>query len=284
MIRHSVQFAGFVLAAALPAATIAATADLPQVGPVPVELRQSLELDPFYAKHTSAGGLPVLSSAKVSDAALIEAASLINQMLDRRDDVRQAMIDKDVRFVVMAPDEMTTDVPEQHDMKPKKYWDARARGLGGQVCSCGEENLLNLPGDRYNAENILVHEFSHTIHNYGLKAVDPTFDDRLKQVFEQSLEAGRWTKTYAATNREEYWAEGVQDYFDCNSTRANAGVHNDVNTRGELRAYDPELFALIDEVFQQNSWRYVRYDKRRSMTAPEKIDDRSASEPATASP
>ena len=109
-------------------------------------------------------------------------------------------------------------------------------------------------------ENILIHEFSHTIHNYGLKAVDPTFDDRLKQVFEKSLQEGRWAKTYAATNREEYWAEGVQDYFDCNSTRANAGVHNDVNTRDELKAYDPELFALIDEVFRQNPWRYIRYD------------------------
>jgi hypothetical protein len=263
---RSIFLCWLVLAAVVPGASIIAVAESPQVGPVPAELRMSLELDPFYAKHASAGGLPVLSSQKVSDAALIEAADLINLMLAERDDLRQAMIEQDVRFVVMAQDEMTTDVPEQRDMKPKKYWDARARGLGGQVCSCGEENLLNLPGDRYNAENILIHEFSHTIHNYGLKAVDPTFDERLKQLFERSIQAGRWENTYAATNREEYWAEGVQDYFDCNSTRANPGVHNDVNTREELKAHDPELFALIDEVFRRNPWRYVGYDQRHNPT------------------
>ena len=117
----------------------------------------------------------------------------------------------------MAPDEMTTDVPEQRDMKPKDYWDRRARGLGGRVCSCGEENLLNLPGDRYPVENILIHEFSHTIHNFGLRSVDPKFDERLKSIYEQAVADGIWKDTYAATNREEYWAEGVQDYFDCNA-------------------------------------------------------------------
>lgn len=273
-----------ILSVVAGSASVAVAANSAQVGPVTAELRDSLKLDPFYAKHLSAGGLPVLSSARVSDAALIEAAALIDRMLVNRDDVRQAMIEQDVRFVVMAPEEMTTDVPEQRDMKPKKYWDARARGLGGQICSCGEENLLNLPGDRYNVENILIHEFSHTIHNYGLKSVDPTFDDRLKQVFEKSREEGRWEKTYAATNREEYWAEGVQDYFDCNSTRANAGVHNDVNTRGELKAYDPNLFALIDEVFRQNPWRYVRYDERQKATGNESRGQGSTIEVAPSSP
>ena len=253
--------------------------DSRQVSSVPDQLREALELDPFYAKHVSAGGLPVLSSAKVSDAALVEAAALINHMLDGREDIRQAMIERKVRFVVMAPDEMTTDVPEQRDMRPKAYWDARARGLGGQICSCGEENLLNLPGDRYSVENILIHEFSHTIHNFGLKSVDPEFDERLKKTFERSLAAGRWDKTYAATNHEEYFAEGVQDYFDCNATSPREGVHNDVNTRDELRAYDPELFALIDEVFRQNPWRYVRYDARQPASAESRAESAAPASP-----
>jgi hypothetical protein len=242
------------------------------VGPVPQDLRDSLRLDPFYVKYITAGGLPVLSSAKVSNEGLVEAAYLINQMLNCRDDLRQTMVKQKVRFVVMAPDEMTTDVPEQRDMQPKDYWDRRARGLGGHVCSCGEENLLNLPGDRYAVENILIHEFSHTIHNYGLNSVDPTFDDRLKKAFELAIEEGSWKNTYAATNREEYWAEGVQDYFDCNATSPQEGVHNDVNTRDELQRYDPALYALIDEVFRQNPWRYVRYDERHNSAAKPKAD------------
>src|SRR6516162_7282239 len=120
-------------------------------------------------------GFPIFSSEKVSDEALIEAADIVDHMLDGRDDVRRAMIENKVRLVVMAPTEMTTDLPEQRGMTPKDYWDRRARGLGGRVTSCGEENLLNLKGDRYRGENILIHEFAHAIHEIGLRRVDAKF-------------------------------------------------------------------------------------------------------------
>ena len=74
------------------------------------------------------------------------------------------------------------------------------------------------------------------------------------------MDKGLWNKTYAATNYSEYWAEGVQSYFDCNAPAG--GVHNDINTRDKLAKYDPELFALIDGAFKKSKWRYVRYDKR----------------------
>jgi xylan 1,4-beta-xylosidase len=233
-----------------------------RVEPVPQAMRDKFNLDPFYEKYLNAGGLPVLSSGKVSDAGLLEAAHLIDQMLIHRDDVRQELIKRRVRFVVMAPTEMTTDVPEQSHMD-SEYWDRRARGLGGRLCSCGEENLLNLPGDRYANENILIHEFSHTIHNYGLRRIDPEFNQRLERIHKQSLEKGLWKDTYAATNPGEFWAEAVQSYFDCNAPPRRR-VHNDVDTREELKEYDPELFALIDESFKSPAWRYTRYDKRQA--------------------
>jgi xylan 1,4-beta-xylosidase len=230
------------------------------VDPVPQTLREEFDLDPFYQKHLDAGGLPILSSAKVSDAALLEAAYLIDQMLAHREDVRQELIKRRVRFVVMAPTEMTTDVPEQSHMD-SEYWDRRARGLGGRISSCGEENLLNLPGDRYHNENILIHEFSHTIHNYGLRRLDPEFNNRLSELFDAAKENGLWKDTYAMTNPEEYWAEGVQSYFNSNAPPRRR-VHNHVDTREELQEYDPQLFQLIDESFRSPAWRYVRYDRR----------------------
>ena len=242
----------------------AACAEQPaKVGEVPADLREKLKLDPFYKKHVSAGGLPVLSSEKVSDAGVLEAVYLINQMLADREDIRQALIKNRVRFVVMAPTEMTTDVPEQRRLKndPKTDWDKRARGLGGRITSCGEENLLNLRGDRYRNENILIHEFSHAIHNLGLRTVDPKFDARLREIYKKAMDASLWKDTYAATNHSEYWAEGVQSYFDCNAPPAR-GVHNDINTREKLAKYDPDLFELIDEVFKKSKYRYVRYDRR----------------------
>ena len=233
----------------------------PRVTPVPDSVRKARKLDDFYQKYTDYKGLLILSSSKVSDSGLLEARYLISKMLGDRDDLCKAMVKNRVQFVVMAPTEMTTDVPEQRNMKPKDYWDRRARGLGGRVTSCGEENLLNLRGDRYRNENILIHEFAHAIHGYGLRSVEPQFDRRLRATYQRAKDAGLWEDTYAMTNAGEYWAEGVQSYFDCNAP-PNRGVHNDINTREKLAKYDPELFKLIDEVFRKNEFRYVRYDKR----------------------
>ena len=166
-----------------------------------------------------------------------------------------------VRVAVMAESELTTDVPEHSDLTPKKYWDKRARGLGATrlrpASSCAEENLLGLKGDRYSGESIFIHEFAHTMH-MGLRRIDPAFDARLKKLYKAALAGGFWQKTYAATNVGEYWAEGVQSYFDANREAVPGdGIHNHVDTREELKAYDPALFKLIDEVYRGATWRYM---------------------------
>lgn len=232
------------------------------VADVPQSVRDAFKLDPFYEKYASADGLPILASGKVSDQALAEASYLIRQMVRNRPDILKQMVKNRVRITVMAPTEMTTDVPEQRNMTPKDYWDRRARGLGGRLTSCGEENLLNLRGDRYPRENILIHEFSHALHRFGIGSLDRGFEAKLRGIYTRSLEKGLWKDTYAATNHSEFWAEGVQSYFDCNAP-PRKGVHNEIATREKLKAYDPDFFELIDATFKQNPWRYERYDKRK---------------------
>jgi alpha-glucosidase len=223
---------------------------------------EALKLDAFYAKYVDAGGIPIISSAKVPDEALFMAADLVLRMLDRRPDVLKALAENKVRVAVMAKTELTTDIPEHSRLRPKEYWDKRARGLGGTphipTTSCGEENLLGYEDDRYCGESILVHEFAHTIHDVGLAALDRQFDARLKRIYDQAMSRGLWKQTYAATNHKEYWAEGVQSYFDCNlHADPPNGNHNHVRTREQLREYDPDLFDLIDEVFVRNPWRWT---------------------------
>ena len=245
---------------------LAACAQEPPIAVVPVrDPPASLGLDPFYTKYVSARGLPVVGSAKVSDHALREAAFLIDQLLDHRPEIRDAMNKSKMRVAVMAYSERTTDLPEHRNMKPKEYWDWRARGLGASretpVVSCGEENLLGYRGDPYSAENILIHEFGHGIDSVGLRAVDPTFRARLRQAFKDAQAKGLWKGTYANSNAAEYWAEGVQSWF--NTNRQNDSQHNHVDTREELKAYDPGLAKLCDEVFGDGPWRYVRPDRRK---------------------
>jgi len=210
-----------------------------------------LGLNSFYKKYISASGYPIVSSEKVNDYALREAAYLVDMMLVKRPDVRDAMIKSGSRLIVMAHDEYTTEIPEHSRLKPAEFWDARARGLGGSqtdpVCSCGEENLLAFEGDPYHKENILIHEFAHNLHLRGLVNVDPTFDDRLKATYETAMKAGLWKHKYASMNHHEYFAEAVQSWFDNN--REDDHDHNHVNTRKELKEYDPALAKLCEEVF-----------------------------------
>ena len=217
-----------------------------------------------YKKCLLVEGLPIVASNEVRDEALMEAEYLIRQMIGHRPELLRAMALRGTRFTIMSPNEFTTDVPEHSDLEPKGYWDKRARGLGATrerpSVSCGEENLLCLPGDPYSTENILIHEFAHAIHEMGLVTVDPTFDKRLEEIFNSAMDEGLYKGKYASTNRMEYWAESVQSWFDTN--RENDDQHNHVDTRDEIKGYDPRMAALLVEIFTDASWRYIRPEHR----------------------
>jgi alpha-glucosidase len=230
---------------------------------------QSLGADPFYRKYVSCGGIPILSSERVADAALLRASFLMNHMLANREDIRKALVEAKVRIVIIGAQEQTTDIPEWSYMKPKEYVNERARGFGGRVTGCGEENLLCLPVDRYDEENILIHEFAHCIDGYGLRRIDPEFNKKLRTLYDNAMAKGLWKNTYMASNPSEYWADAVQSFYDAN--RANNWNHNFVNTREKLQAYDPDLAKLIADTFRHNDktdWRYQRIAPQPCVTAP----------------
>jgi len=229
----------------------------------------------FYSQVHYAQGYPICASDKVNPYALKEAAYLIDLMLAKRPDVREAMIASGSRLCILAHNEFTTDQPEwawlakvpvpgfEH-LSIKDYRDARARGMGGSLtdpfCSCAEENLLAYEGDPYSTENILIHELAHNIHLRGLSNVDPTFDGRVKATYDAAMKAGLWAGKYASVNHHEYFAEGVQSWFDDN--RENDHDHNHVNTRAELIEYDPGLAALCREVFGDTELKYTKPQTR----------------------
>ncbi len=255
-------------------AAIAQSISIAEPIPPPVSVRETFNLDPFYEQWIDVEGLPIVASAKVSPYAVKEAAWLIRQMVGHRQDILEALAKNNVRFAVMAYDELTTQIPEHSDLQPDYYWDRRARGLGSTparpAVSCGEENLLNYSGDPYSTENILIHEFAHAIHQMGLNTVDPSFDDRLETMYNATKEKGLWAGTYAITNRSEYWAEGTQSWFDTN--RANDDQHNHVDTRDKLKDYDPALASLLTEVFGDTDWRYTQAVTRTHLGHLQRFD------------
>jgi len=220
----------------------------------------SLKLDPFYKKYMNVNGIHVCSSWRVPDSCFYAAYVSIKGETDALPkEVLETLKHYKTRIGIMARYEGTTDIPEHHELVNDTTinWDVRARGLGSggveePFSTCAEENILAYQIDKYHAEDILIHEFAHTIHNVGIRPNHPNFNDELQKSLDAAVAKGRWRNTYAATNVEEYFAEGVQDWFNVNAEVDNDngdGKHNKVNTREELRRYDPGLYAILSKYF-----------------------------------
>ena len=53
------------------------------------------------------------------------------------------------------------------------------------------------------------------------------------------------------TNKNEYWAEGVQSYFNANHADSQAPTNRD-----QLKASDRSLYDLIDKHLGGNKWKW----------------------------
>ncbi len=71
-----------------------------------------LALDPFYRKYADAHGIPIVTSDKVPDAALLMARDIVTFMLADRPDLRKELIRKKWKVAIMAESEVTFDIPD----------------------------------------------------------------------------------------------------------------------------------------------------------------------------
>jgi hypothetical protein len=267
---------GFIAAAA--AALIACAGaqgeERPPVGPPPesfFDLVNQQDRDaarPFYEKYVDVKGIPAVSSAEVADLALQRTYEIVSHLLAGRPDVVRAMRSNGMYLIIIGKDQLYTDMPEYRHSRNPDYLNERVRGTGGKPTSFGEENLLNLPIDRYDDESIGVHEFCHTIDG-ALRSLDATWSERKNGVFRNAKSKGLWKNTYAESNPGEYWAEICQSYFDCN--RVNNWNHGPIGTRAQLKEYDPEAYELVKSAFNLNAeqdWHYRPLQKQPSVLPP----------------
>ena len=229
----------------------------------------SLGLDSFYVKYVDVNGLPLISSWRVPDSAFVAAHRTLYAMTSMLPkNVLDSMVSYGTRVAIMARYEGTTDIPEHRHLANDTAlnWDLRARGLGGDLelplTSCAEENVLAYQIDKYHAEDILIHEFAHSIHLIGLMLAVPDFDSRLRQCYENAKASGILAGTYRETDKEEYFAEAVQDWFNVNAEMDHAdGKHNWCNTREELKEFDPDLYNLLAEYFPDTKLQISKHPK-----------------------
>jgi len=95
----------------------------------------------------------------------------------------------------------------------------------------------------------------------------PDFDSRLKMCYERAKQRGILDATYRITDKEEYFAEAVQDWFNVNAETPHAdGKHNWCNTREELQEYDPDLYNLLALYFPKTSLRISKHLKMNNIS------------------
>ncbi|HUF69435.1 MAG TPA: hypothetical protein VMM79_12400 [Longimicrobiales bacterium] len=243
----------------------------------PPEIVERFDLDTtYYRKYADANGYPILASAEVEDAALAIVRDQVNYMLGHRPDIRETLVEYGGRIVIMAETEYTMSIPEQRDwIVPKyldprltegersnyyerdglgfrsaeAYWNVRARGMGGTLTSCAEENVLGYYGTRYWGTNICVHEFSHAIMGAGIGNADPKWFQEIVDAYKAARVACgsdgqphlRSARGYSGNTFNEYWATGVEWY-----------VGNGGRDRADLRSEDPVLYELISRLIPED--------------------------------
>ena len=138
-----------------------------RVEPVTPELVARLNLDPFYRRHLSAGGLPIISSPLVGDGPFLEAARIMDGFFAGREDVRAELSKLGIRVVILAADEDSAHLPEFARFGADAAQFNVARGYGPtpdcRLIVCCEENLAGRDGDWYVGESVLVHELGHAV-------------------------------------------------------------------------------------------------------------------------
>ena len=230
-----------------------------------------LAADPFYRKHVDAAGIPILSSARVPDAALFAARDMVRGMLAHRPDLAAWLVSNDYRIALISRDEALLDLPENANWtKPsrddprltrcelkhyderigsktdREYWDERARGIGGERMVGSEEDVLGLPISRYWGETIFVHEFAHNVL-FAIEGADRGLYERVAAAYANALANDLWFEEYTTTTMQEYWAEGTQFWFNSNRLQAFDG-RRILNAR-DLADYDPQLYAVLVEAY-----------------------------------
>ena len=296
------------------------------------EIANEYNLDSnFYAKTTLVQDILIATSDKVPDTTHKEAAYLFDRMMkDLKAPIAQRIRDEKVLCLLVAHNELTSDLPEFKSDKTGKdldFYNWRQRGFltkvkDRYVVLFAEEDVMEYEGGMQ-IESILIHEFGHVIHGAGF---DEELTKRWTRTFVNATTMGLWNdgraaqrfrritndqpvnllteltkafpdqpaallrkclnggdilvngkptsaevkvtgkdkvlivfggkkRCYAAKNRGEYFAEGVQCWYNTNRTMDHD--HNHISTRDQLKVYDPVFAKFLAAILGDNEWIFV---------------------------
>ncbi|MBI0105190.1 hypothetical protein [Bifidobacterium polysaccharolyticum] len=211
-------------------------------------------------------GIPIESSDDVKHHTRLLAADLIDTMLSASPQVAQTMITEGARVAIYGLHEDVYDIPEHRG--GAQIMDRPVEGYGGMIgdpiTSISAANIERITEGvhqtRYPNESILAHEFGHAIHLLGINRLeDQSLAHRIQAAYSHAQETGLWPHTYLMGNIEEYFATLTSMWFNVMAESADDnwdGVRGPLNTRNELREYDPTGYDLLADIYPQTALPY----------------------------
>jgi hypothetical protein len=242
------------------------------------------DIDPWYTKFTWAREFNVVGRG-ASDEALLQANETIRRMFAYRHDLVKALMADGLKLVVLGPNESIADLPEYKKLADKSKVDHTLRFLtytpGMKLLVVDQKNVLADPRAMYVGDNQVIRVMADAAYkvagtrpanpNYRgnqqyelyVKRLDENFDKSVAALYEKAVAAKKWKGSSASADKFNYWASGVLAYFDATGQDdAPNDYASPVNTREKLKAYDPDLFALVNETMAYETkvdWRYTPY-------------------------
>lgn len=135
---------------------------------------------------------------------------------------------------------------------PDKGW-LKAHGHSTDLAKCVHlPRAADLPTKRNINEQpwVILHELAHAYHDQVLDFEEP----RIKEAYEKFKKSGHGDKTllyngnrvkhYALTNHKEFFAEMTEAYF---------GVNDFFPFNRELKEAEPEIYALLKDIWESPS-------------------------------
>ncbi|MEL7532581.1 MAG: tetratricopeptide repeat protein [Bacteroidota bacterium] len=121
----------------------------------------------------------------------------------------------------------------------RQWMDIRGVGSGATAIEYVERGA-------HQERNVTLHEYVHLFH--GNVFTDQEFR-RVRALYYHAMENDLTLDYYSANNEFEYLAQTYTAYFI--PIKVHPLNHKSINTRGELKRKDPQLFAFLDSLVQK---------------------------------
>ena len=201
----------------------------------------------YYTQYVEVKGIFIKANSKVDPRALESAKSILEIMLGGRPDIPKSLREKRAELAIIAKGDYITQLPEfsylsgRIDPNGNQYDSFKVRGAGAiptqPVTATSEENLLKQDKTFWN-EDITYHEYAHAIMNLAFTSSDHRI---LTGLYNSAKQNNLFLGAFAMVNRDEFWAELTQSYFN---------VNNEIGGREVIRAKAPDAFAFLEHIYR----------------------------------